>query len=88
MYEVRKLVEENYRSLNIDLIDDFIGRVHLFGNHFATLDIRQDSSVHNQVIRDIFDKEFHVNYDELTSEEKITYLTQKIFSNKSRRLFR
>jgi phosphoenolpyruvate carboxylase len=76
MYEVRKLVEENYRSLNIDLIDDFIGRVHLFGNHFATLDIRQDSSVHNQVIRDIFDKEFHVNYDELTSEEKITYLTQ------------
>jgi len=61
MYHVRKLVEDKYQSLNIDLIDDFIGRVHLFGNHFATLDIRQDSSIHNQVIAEIFKKEFNVN---------------------------
>ena len=77
MYRVRDLVKANYRSLNIDLIDDFIGRVHLFGNHFAALDIRQDSSVHNQVIAEIFKNEFKVNYYELSSEEKLNYLTQK-----------
>jgi len=77
MYHVRKLVEDKYQSLNIDLIDDFIGRVHLFGNHFATLDIRQDSSIHNQVIAEIFKKEFNVNYNDLSSEEKLEYLTQE-----------
>ncbi|MFN2261714.1 MAG: phosphoenolpyruvate carboxylase [Psychroflexus sp.] len=77
MYEVRTLVKDNYKSLNLDLIDDFIGRVHLFGNHFAALDIRQDSSVHKQIISEIFQKEFQVNYDNLSSEEKINYLTKK-----------
>lgn len=77
MYRVRKLVVENYKSLNVDLIDDFIGRVHLFGNHFATLDIRQDSSVHTMLISEIFEKEFKIDYNELSSNEKLEYLTQK-----------
>ncbi|MBZ9628345.1 phosphoenolpyruvate carboxylase [Psychroflexus sp. CAK1W] len=77
MYNVRSLVKDNYKSLNIDLIDDFIGRIHLFGNHFAALDIRQDSSIHNQVIAEIFKKEFEVDYTELSSDEKLNYLTQK-----------
>lgn len=77
MYRVRKLVVENYKSLNVDLIDDFIGRVHLFGNHFATLDIRQDSSVHTMLISEIFKKEFEIDYNELSSNEKLEYLTQK-----------
>lgn len=77
MYHVRDLVKDHYKSLNIDLIDDFIGRVHLFGNHFAALDIRQDSSIHNQVIAEIFKKEFEVDYNELSSDEKLNYLTQK-----------
>lgn len=77
LYKVRKLVVSDYNSLNVDLIDDFIGRVHLFGNHFATLDIRQDSSVHLEIMQSIFKKEFNVNYDELSDEEKLTYLTEK-----------
>ena len=77
LYKVRKLVVSDYNSLNVDLIDDFIGRVHLFGNHFATLDIRQDSSVHLDIIRSIFKKEFKLNYDELTDEDKLKFLTEK-----------
>lgn len=77
MYHVRTLVKDNYKSLNIDLIDDFIGRVHLFGNHFAALDIRQDSSIHNQVIAQIVKKEFKLDYNKLSSAEKMNYLTQK-----------
>ncbi|GGE11691.1 phosphoenolpyruvate carboxylase [Psychroflexus salis] len=77
MYKVRKLVVSDYNSLNVDLIDDYIGRVHLFGNHFATLDIRQDSSVHLEIMQSIFKKEFNVNYDDLSNEDKLYYLTEK-----------
>lgn len=77
LYKVRKLVVSHYNSLNLNEIDDFIGRVHLFGNHFASLDIRQDSSVHLDVMQRIFKKEFKVVYDELSNEEKLHYLTQK-----------
>lgn len=77
MYKVRKLVVSDYNSLNLDAIDDFIGRVHLFGNHFATLDIRQDSSVHLDIITRIFKKEFDLDYSSLSDADKLTYLTEK-----------
>lgn len=77
MHSVRKIVVEDYNGLNVDMIDDFIGRVHLFGNHFATLDIRQDSSVHLDIITQLFQKEFNVDYSQLSDEEKLDYLTQK-----------
>ncbi len=77
LYLVKERVIDNYNSLNVDLIDDFIGRVHLFGNHFATLDIRQDSSVHNLAIEAIFKKEFDLDYNQLSDEDKLEYLTQK-----------
>jgi phosphoenolpyruvate carboxylase len=31
-------------------VDNLINKVHVFGLHFASLDVRQDSSVHNQVL--------------------------------------
>ncbi len=47
--EVRTIVREQHQSLYIDKIDSIIHKVELFGLHFATLDIRQDSSVHHKV---------------------------------------
>lgn len=77
MYKVRDIVAEDYNALNVELIDDYIGRVHLFGNHFAALDIRQDSSVHLEIIKSIFKKEFNLDYSTLSNEEKLEYLTEK-----------
>ncbi len=77
LYEVRQKVITLYRSQYLAEIDDFIGRVHLFGSHFATLDIRQDSSKHYEIMAQIFQKEFDLDYYALEYEEKITYLTEK-----------
>lgn len=77
MMQVKNLLKENYKSLYIDYVDDYIGRLHLFGTHFASLDIRQDSSIHLECMEQIFKKEFNVDYHSLTSLEKINYLTEK-----------
>ncbi len=77
LLKVRVLVIDKYKSLHLSEIDDLIGRVYLFGSHFATLDIRQDSSIHLQAIIQIFDKEFGVNYESISYEQKIDILTNK-----------
>jgi phosphoenolpyruvate carboxylase len=46
---IRRTVVKKHHSLYIDELDDLINKVYLFGYHFATLDIRQDSRVHHRV---------------------------------------
>lgn len=77
LYKIKKNLISDYKSLFLDEVNDIIGRVHLFGSHFATLDVRQDSSKHLEAMQTIFEQEFNVNYDELSSKEKISYLTEK-----------
>lgn len=77
LYEIKTSLIKNYKSLFVDEVSDFIGRVHLFGSHFATLDIRQDSSKHLVAMQEIFRKIFKVDYDALSDDEKISYLTEK-----------
>ena len=47
--EVRQIVREKHQSLYINKISSLIHKVELFGFHFASLDIRQDSSIHEKV---------------------------------------
>jgi len=77
LYEIKSLLIENYKSLFVEEVNDIIGRVHLFGSHFATLDIRQDSSKHLEAMQQIFKNEFNLDYNNLSKSEKIKYLTEK-----------
>jgi len=77
LYKIKSLLETKYKSMFIDDVNDIIGRVHLFGSHFATLDVRQDSSKHNEAMKAIFKKAFDKDYESLTDEEKIHYLTEQ-----------
>ena len=77
LYQIKKTLIKDYKSLFVDEVDDILGRVHLFGSHFATLDIRQDSSKHLEAMREIFKKAFEVDYDTLSDSDKIKYLTEK-----------
>ncbi len=47
-----------HQSLFRELLDDYRDRVKIFGTHFATLDIRQDSRVHQKIIDTIFNHLF------------------------------
>jgi len=43
-------VKNNHHGLFLDLVQDLINQVKSFGLYFATLDVRQDSRVHHQVM--------------------------------------
>jgi phosphoenolpyruvate carboxylase len=75
--EVREVMVSRHGSIFIDELDRFILRVKLFGMHFATLDIRQDSSIHEKVMQAVNEK-FKVSekpYAEWSHEEKVEFLT-------------
>ena len=79
---IKTTLIESHDGLFADLVDDLLRKVELFGSHFASLDIRQDSSVlrdthaycrQSKPIVSLFPE----NYDELTEDEKISQLSFK-----------
>lgn len=80
--QIKDTLIEFHDGLFADLVDDLLRKVELFGSHFASLDIRQDS----RVLRDVhaYCRQFKPiislfpeNYDELGEEEKIQLLSFK-----------
>jgi phosphoenolpyruvate carboxylase len=81
LYAARDIIEKKHQSLFIEELNDFINKVRIFGFHFATLDIRQDSRVHHQaftqIVTDLLatgDTTFPKNYHSLSQEEQIAVL--------------
>jgi phosphoenolpyruvate carboxylase len=72
--EAEKILVEQHNSLFIDLLVNFKDRVKIFGTHFATLDVRQDSRIHQQVIDTVFAKLNGTS--EATFEDKFNQLIQ------------
>ncbi|UOU97895.1 phosphoenolpyruvate carboxylase [Chryseobacterium daecheongense] len=54
--EAELILIHQHNSLFLDLLVNFKDRVKIFGTHFATLDIRQDSRIHQKVIDEVFAK--------------------------------
>ncbi len=84
LYAARELLIKHHHSLFLNRLDSLIHKVKIFGTHFASLDIRQDSRIHTAVILQI-DKELKEkgkpsilpgNYTALTSIEKIEVLSK------------
>ena len=76
MEKVRHLLIYEHNNLFIEWAENFINKVQVFGLHFASLDIRQDSKIHVEVI-DILAKKSNVlpkNYPSLSQAEKIDAL--------------
>ncbi len=80
---LREIIVTKHEALYVEEITDFINKVHLFGYHFATLDIRQDSRVHHNVFSEIVtnliesgNKTFPTNYLDLPEEEQIEILSK------------
>jgi phosphoenolpyruvate carboxylase len=76
--EIKDILVNDHQSLFVDMVEDMINKVNLFGMHFAALDIRQDSRIHSSVILaiaaakpDLFPK----NYSQLSASDKIDFLT-------------
>lgn len=80
--KIKTIVVDQHQSLYLDQLDALIIKVNLFGFHFASLDIRQNSKIHDAVFKDIVDfysnsssAVFSSNYFDLTEEEKFEVLS-------------
>ncbi len=49
LLQIRQIVTEQHQSLYLDQINELINKVTLFGFYFASLDIRQNSKIHDAV---------------------------------------
>ena len=74
--EAQQILLQKHNGLFKDLLDDFEDRVKIFGTHFATLDIRQDSRVHQSVIDEIIDKKSGMELENISTEEKLQWLLE------------
>jgi phosphoenolpyruvate carboxylase len=76
--QIRETLQEKHNGLFVNLVENLQRKVELFGLHFASLDIRQDSSVHSQAMEVIAGKTPLIpkNYKELSEAQKIAALLQ------------
>lgn len=76
--EARNILIEKHDGLFLNVLDKFARQVKTFRLHFASLDIRQDSSIHNLIMNKIV-KRYNLSdksYDEMDKEEKFYVLFQ------------
>jgi len=80
--KIRTIVIEKHQSLYLEELEALLIKVNLFGFHFASLDIRQNSKIHDAVFKDVVQfylnsgsTVFPENYFELTEDEKIDVLS-------------
>ncbi len=77
LQQIREIIIYQHNGLFLYKLDNLIQKVTVFGLHFATLDVRQESTVHNTVLEAIAEKGegLPTNYASLPSDEKMTLLT-------------
>ncbi len=83
LLEIREELIAEHQSLFLEELQDLINKVKIFGFHFATLDIRQDSRIHHKVLTDIVEKTnelglgiFPNDYQKLSDTEQIDVLSK------------
>ncbi|WP_179316074.1 phosphoenolpyruvate carboxylase [Winogradskyella undariae] len=80
---IKQIVIDKHQSLYVDELNSFINKTHLFGFHFASLDIRQDSRKHEQFFNNMVNALiesgsaiFPKDYQDLSEEEQVKILSK------------
>ena len=76
LYHIRGILIERHGGLFLDLLEQFILKVKIFGFHFTSLDIRQDGRKHESVLRSILEKnkKEKIVFDQPTDRRKLEEL--------------
>ena len=82
LMKIRETIITKHKSLFLDELDDLILKVNLFGFHFATLDIRQDSRVHHDAFTELVselqndgDSTFPDDYNTYSEKKQVEFLS-------------
>ena len=80
--ELRQVIKRDFHSLYLSEITSLINKTQLFGYHFASLDIRQDSRIHHSVFSKIVNTclehknaVFPENYNDLDEQQQIDVIS-------------
>ncbi len=76
LHEAEGILVAQHNGLFLNLLQDFQDRVKVFGTHFATLDIRQDSKIHQQVMNEIFEKKSGLSISEFSEAGILDWFLQ------------
>ena len=81
--KIKQIIIDEHQSLYLDELDALLIKVNLFGFHFASLDIRQNSKIHDIVFKDVVGLYsnsntlvFPKNYYELSESDKFKVLSK------------
>ena len=84
---IKQIIINDFHSLYLDEINLLLLKINQFGFHFASLDIRQNSRIHNQVFNDIISflkREkatfFPEDFDTFTEENKMKVISKLHFN--------
>ncbi|MDG2193808.1 MAG: phosphoenolpyruvate carboxylase [Polaribacter sp.] len=80
---IKEVLIKEHQSLYLSELNSLINKVHVFGFHFATIDIRQDSRAHHSVfttmVNDLIkngNSIFPSNYNTLSEKEQVQLLAK------------
>ena len=78
LQQIRDTLVEEHGGLFQELVENMMRKVELFGLYFASLDIRQDSSVHTELLQAMAESTNALpeNYQRLAPDKKIQALLQ------------
>ncbi|MEP7038159.1 MAG: phosphoenolpyruvate carboxylase, partial [Acidobacteriota bacterium] len=73
---ILETIRTNHNGLFAHLVENLIQKLEIFGTYFASLDIRQDSGIHQNILKNIAAETDALpkNYEELPDKEKIEKL--------------
>ena len=81
--EIKELIIDKHQSLYVSEVNSLLNKIHLFGFHFANLDIRQDSRKHAQFFNDMVNvmiesgsDVFPKNYHDLSESQQVKVLSK------------
>jgi len=74
---IRETLIYQHSSLFLHLVDSLINKIHVFGLHFASIDVRQDSSIHTKVYQALATAAnvLPADFNKLSDNKKIEFLT-------------
>jgi phosphoenolpyruvate carboxylase len=82
---IRQTLIYQHNGLFLHLVDNLINKIYVFGLHFASIDIRQDSSIHKKLFEALAASgdNLPAGYLKLSDDKKIEFLTKndKQFAN-------
>ncbi|MBI3138898.1 MAG: phosphoenolpyruvate carboxylase [Sphingobacteriales bacterium] len=76
LHQIREIIVHQHNGLFLHMVNNLINKIGVFGLHFASLDIRQDSAIHGKVLEDLAGtgNVLPENYTALSEPEKINIL--------------